>query len=261
MFEELLGVHCRVNKRGFRGLCLCCKYVTRYDMEILSRPFSTVPPVFNPVHLCAWHRRICGQDDCSNDACINCCCYLAWNKMKNLLVSGKSQSVWPISGYRHSFSWEDMKKTQETIYLAGTQAILTEVFLGLLQSLLKISATLPDRSRTFPFKSSAACHSPIVLPFCAAQFSLWQHRAVTHRKKRKRENENYTKHIPASIHTLCVARCRISLCETEWYIIICLHIASEVTGFLNWPNPSSRTMSLGSTRPLTEISARNLPGG
>jgi hypothetical protein len=31
--------------------------------------------------------------------------------------------------------------------------------------------------------------------------------------------------------------------------------------FFNWPNPSSRTMALGSTQPLTEISTRNLPGG
>jgi hypothetical protein len=29
----------------------------------------------------------------------------------------------------------------------------------------------------------------------------------------------------------------------------------------NWPNPSSRTMALGSTQPLTEMSTRNLPGG
>jgi hypothetical protein len=35
----------------------------------------------------------------------------------------------------------------------------------------------------------------------------------------------------------------------------------EVMGFLNWPNPSSRTMSLGSTQPITEMSTRNLPGG
>jgi hypothetical protein len=26
----------------------------------------------------------------------------------------------------------------------------------------------------------------------------------------------------------------------------------DVVGFLNWPNPSSRTMALGSTQPLTE---------
>jgi hypothetical protein len=31
-------------------------------------------------------------------------------------------------------------------------------------------------------------------------------------------------------------------------------------GFFNLPNPSSRTMALGSTQPLTEMSARNLPG-
>jgi hypothetical protein len=34
----------------------------------------------------------------------------------------------------------------------------------------------------------------------------------------------------------------------------------EVTGFFNWPNPSSRTMVLGSTQPLTEMSTRNLSG-
>jgi hypothetical protein len=31
--------------------------------------------------------------------------------------------------------------------------------------------------------------------------------------------------------------------------------------FFNWPYPSSRTMALGSTQPLTEMSTRNLPGG
>jgi hypothetical protein len=34
-----------------------------------------------------------------------------------------------------------------------------------------------------------------------------------------------------------------------------------VIGFFNWPNPSSRTMTLGSTQPLTEMSTRSLPGG
>jgi hypothetical protein len=31
--------------------------------------------------------------------------------------------------------------------------------------------------------------------------------------------------------------------------------------FFNVPNPSSHTMALGSTQPLTEMSTRNLPGG
>jgi hypothetical protein len=31
--------------------------------------------------------------------------------------------------------------------------------------------------------------------------------------------------------------------------------------FFNLPNPSSRTMALGSTQPLTEMSTRNLPEG
>jgi hypothetical protein len=31
--------------------------------------------------------------------------------------------------------------------------------------------------------------------------------------------------------------------------------------FFNWPKPSSRTMALGSTQPLAEMSTRNIPGG
>jgi hypothetical protein len=38
-------------------------------------------------------------------------------------------------------------------------------------------------------------------------------------------------------------------------------IPDEVVGVFNLPNPSSRTMALGSTQPLTEESTRNLPGG
>jgi hypothetical protein len=38
-------------------------------------------------------------------------------------------------------------------------------------------------------------------------------------------------------------------------------IPDEVIGFFNWPNPSSATMVLASTQPLTEMSTRNLPGG
>jgi hypothetical protein len=36
-------------------------------------------------------------------------------------------------------------------------------------------------------------------------------------------------------------------------------IPDEVTGFFNLTNPSSRTMALGLTQPLTEISTRNHP--
>jgi hypothetical protein len=36
---------------------------------------------------------------------------------------------------------------------------------------------------------------------------------------------------------------------------------SDEVGFFNLPNPSSRTMALGSTQPLTEMSTRNFPGG
>jgi hypothetical protein len=38
-------------------------------------------------------------------------------------------------------------------------------------------------------------------------------------------------------------------------------IFDEVIGFFNRPNLSRRTMALGSTQPLTEMSTRNLPGG
>jgi hypothetical protein len=38
-------------------------------------------------------------------------------------------------------------------------------------------------------------------------------------------------------------------------------IPGEVIGYFNSPNPSSRTMVLGSTQPLTEMRTRNLNGG
>jgi hypothetical protein len=38
-------------------------------------------------------------------------------------------------------------------------------------------------------------------------------------------------------------------------------IPDEVIAFFNWPNPSSRTMALGSTQLLTEMSTVNVPGG
>jgi hypothetical protein len=37
--------------------------------------------------------------------------------------------------------------------------------------------------------------------------------------------------------------------------------SDEVIAFFKSPNPSSRTMALGSTQPVTEMSTRNLPGG
>jgi hypothetical protein len=38
-------------------------------------------------------------------------------------------------------------------------------------------------------------------------------------------------------------------------------IPDEAIAFSSWPNPSSRTVALGSTHPLTEMSTRNLHGG
>jgi hypothetical protein len=38
-------------------------------------------------------------------------------------------------------------------------------------------------------------------------------------------------------------------------------VPDEVIGFFNSPTPSNRTMALGSTQPLTEMSTRDLLGG
>jgi hypothetical protein len=38
-------------------------------------------------------------------------------------------------------------------------------------------------------------------------------------------------------------------------------IPDEVIGFFSLPNPSSRTMTIGPTQPLIEMSTRNLPVG
>jgi hypothetical protein len=35
-------------------------------------------------------------------------------------------------------------------------------------------------------------------------------------------------------------------------------IRNEVIGFFSWPNPSSRTVALGLTRPVTEMSTSNV---
>jgi hypothetical protein len=48
---------------------------------------------------------------------------------------------------------------------------------------------------------------------------------------------------------------------TFWGCLVAGSFPDEVIGILNWPNPSSRIMALGSTQPLTEMSTRNVPGG
>jgi hypothetical protein len=40
-----------------------------------------------------------------------------------------------------------------------------------------------------------------------------------------------------------------------------VQVPGEVDFFFNLPNPSSCTMALGSTHPLTEMCTRNPPGG
>jgi hypothetical protein len=39
-----------------------------------------------------------------------------------------------------------------------------------------------------------------------------------------------------------------------------VQFSDEITGFFNLPIPSSRTVALGSTQPLTEMNTRNLSG-
>jgi hypothetical protein len=52
----------------------------------------------------------------------------------------------------------------------------------------------------------------------------------------------------------------VNLC-IAYFLILGGSIPDEVIGFSSWPNPCSRTMVLGSTQPLTDMSTRNLTGG
>jgi hypothetical protein len=65
--------------------------------------------------------------------------------------------------------------------------------------------------------------------------------------------------LPFSAHTASVADIEID----KYYTSVHFAVSSpdEVTGFFNWPDPSSCTMALGSTQPLTEMSTRNFPEG
>jgi hypothetical protein len=85
-----------------------------------------------------------------------------------------------------------------------------------------------------------------------------------------RESSNKTTLIsPVSLHNLfnfgCVlngiggSRGRVAV-DALCYKKVAGSIADEVTRFFNLPNPSSRTMALGSTQSRTEMSTRNLPG-
>jgi hypothetical protein len=67
---------------------------------------------------------------------------------------------------------------------------------------------------------------------------------------------------------LCPSFCRLS-CVFYLFMLCQQYLRGhcykpEGRGFdslLSWPNPSSRTMALGSTQPLTEMRTRNIPGG
>ena len=48
---------------------------------------------------------------------------------------------------------------------------------------------------------------------------------------------------------------------TIWNVHTHLSVPNGVIGFFHWHNPSGRTMALGSTQPLTEMSTRNISWG
>jgi hypothetical protein len=52
----------------------------------------------------------------------------------------------------------------------------------------------------------------------------------------------------------------ITACEKLSYNRKVADLSPDEVNFFNLPNPSSRTMALGATPPLKEMSTRNLPG-
>jgi hypothetical protein len=72
-----------------------------------------------------------------------------------------------------------------------------------------------------------------------------------------------TFNLPASFPTLANIYVWVHFALSPIYTLVqclCTRPNYEV-GIIKYANPSSRTMALGSTQPLTEMSTRNLPGG
>jgi hypothetical protein len=74
-----------------------------------------------------------------------------------------------------------------------------------------------------------------------------------------KEDENYVTVIMKTAWDICYNYYR------QFTYSIIITTARDISGsspdevdFLNWPNPSGRTMALGSTQPLTEVSTKNL---
>ena len=57
----------------------------------------------------------------------------------------------------------------------------------------------------------------------------------------------------------CQQRSWLRHCATSWKVAG--SISDGVIGIFHWHNPSGRTMALGPTQPLTEMSTRNVSGG
>jgi hypothetical protein len=53
--------------------------------------------------------------------------------------------------------------------------------------------------------------------------------------------------------------CTVGTAVAQW--LRCCATNRKVAGIFRWNNPSDRTMTLGSTQPLTEMSTRSLTGG
>jgi hypothetical protein len=58
-------------------------------------------------------------------------------------------------------------------------------------------------------------------------------------------------------HSFASCRHRMRIHSSSLSRKVAGSIPGEVVAFFNWPNPSSRTMALGSTQPLTEMETRN----
>jgi hypothetical protein len=94
--------------------------------------------------------------------------------------------------------------------------------------------------------------------------------AVTRKRKKLPRYKIITVTLASSCHShlisSCICRVVITDCMKSWLRHYATNLKAagsspdEVDFFFNRPNPSSRTMALGSTQPLTEMSTMNLPG-
>jgi hypothetical protein len=99
----------------------------------------------------------------------------------------------------------------------------------------------------------------VVFLFCSNQCRQWHNREPVFTPRLLRHV--FYQHAIA-VALKCTHIYRFQSVERSWWawgVRLTVNTLDEVIGFFNWPNPSSRTMALVSTQPLTEMSTRNLP--